>query len=150
MIRGLADLQRAGLATQSMALSVVSVASIVVVAGVAALIDGRSGVLAAVAAGAACFAGGEMGLVVCRLLRGLRPGFAGFVAAMLPRMGIPLACGVLLHIRRHPLAEAGFLMYVLVLYPVILAAETILSLPAGPGSSGGTRGSVTAPGSDGS
>ena len=150
MIRGLARLQRAGLATQSMTLAAAALASVVPAAVVAALIGGKKGVVTAAAAGTVCLAAAEAGLMVGHLLRDVKPGFVGFTAGMLPRMGIPLAVGVLLHARSHPVAEAGFLLYVLVLYPVVLAVETLMSLPATPSRPGHVQHALTACDPDGS
>ena len=45
-------------------------------------------------------------------------------------MGIPFGVGLAIHLGGGPLANAGFLYYLLVFYPVTLAAETGLSLPS--------------------
>jgi len=48
---------------------------------------------------------------------------------MLIRMGIPLAAALLVFLRGGPLADAGFLYYLVLFYPVTLTAETFLLLP---------------------
>jgi hypothetical protein len=63
------------------------------------------------------------------LLRGPKHALAALLAGMAARMGIPLAFGLAIHLQGGPLAEAGLLYYLLVFYPVALAAETALSLP---------------------
>ncbi len=70
-----------------------------------------------------------MGLVVYRAFPGPNSAWQGMLAGMLPRMAIPLGFAIPLHIHGGPLAEAGLLVYLVVFYPVTLAAETALCLP---------------------
>jgi hypothetical protein len=90
----------------------------------------RRMVAAAVAAGL-CWAGALAALVLQWLFRGTRYALVGTLGAMLPRLGIPLACGVLLQILSSALAESGLLVYLVAFYPVTLAVETALTLPGG-------------------
>ena len=45
---------------------------------------------------------------------------------MSPRMGIPLAAFLVVHVKGGPLAENGFVYYILTFYLVTLAVETFL------------------------
>ena len=91
---------------------------------------GRAGVWAALAAAGLCVAGSVLGLVVVPLLRG-QQAFAGVLAAMLPRMFVPLAGAVALRLNGGPLYEAGALYFVIGFYLLTLAAETLWLLPPG-------------------
>jgi hypothetical protein len=51
------------------------------------------------------------------------------VVGMLIRMIIPLAAVVVVYFQRGPLADAGFVYYVIVFYPVTLSVETFVTLP---------------------
>ena len=51
------------------------------------------------------------------------------LVGMMIRMGIPLAAALTVYFRGGPLADAGFLYYLVVFYPVTLTAETLLFLP---------------------
>ncbi len=46
-------------------------------------------------------------------------------------MGIPLAVAFFVHFSGGPLADAGFLYYIVAFYAVALTSEIILSLPVG-------------------
>lgn len=48
---------------------------------------------------------------------------------MIARSGLPFAVGAMVHLQGGPLAQAGLLWYLLVFYPIALAAGTVLSLP---------------------
>jgi hypothetical protein len=91
---------------------------------------GRAGVWAALTAAGLCVAGSVLGLVVVTLLRG-QQAFAGVLAAMLPRMFVPLAGAVALRLSGGPLYEAGALYFVVGFYLLTLAAETLWLLPPG-------------------
>jgi len=91
---------------------------------------GGAGVWAALAAAGLCVAGSVLGLVVVTLLRG-QQAFAGVLAAMLPRMFVPLAGAVALRLNGGPLYEAGALYFVIGFYLLTLAAETLWLLPPG-------------------
>ena len=94
------------------------------------LLYGRAGVWAALTAAGLCVAGSVLGLVVVTLLRG-QQAFAGVLAAMLPRMFVPLAGAVALRLNGGPLYEAGALYFVIGFYLLTLAAETLWLLPPG-------------------
>jgi hypothetical protein len=89
-----------------------------------------SGLVAAAAAAAICLAGALSALVASHLLRGPKRVWYGLLLGMFLRTGIPLGAGVFIALRRGTLAENGFLFYLLVFYPVVLALETVLSLPS--------------------
>jgi hypothetical protein len=44
-------------------------------------------------------------------------------------MGVPLAAALIAVFAGGPLADAGFLYYLVVFYPITLAVETLLALP---------------------
>ena len=50
------------------------------------------------------------------------------LVGMLVRMGIPLGAALLVVFRGGPLADAGFLYYLVVFYLVTLTVETFLAL----------------------
>jgi len=88
---------------------------------------GGAGMMAAAAAGGACWAGAAAGLAIGRLFA---PNvFAALLAGMLVRMGVPLGFAVVILIGGGHLAQAGFLYYLLLFYPVTLIVETALSIP---------------------
>jgi len=103
---------------------------------------GRAGVWAALVAAGLCVAGSVLGLIVVTLLRG-QQAFAGVLAAMLPRMFVPLAGAVVIRQVGGPLYEAGALYFVIGFYLLTLAAETIWLLP--PGGFGGPVASGSTP-----
>lgn len=112
---------------------------------VAFALEGTVGLWFAVAAGAACLAGGLLGLVTIRAAMALharkRPAteLAGngqtvpgaVMLAMLGRMGVPLVLLVVAGVWVGPLRDTGVPYYLLGFYLVGLAAETWLLLPAG-------------------
>jgi hypothetical protein len=92
----------------------------------------RAGVLAAAAAGGVCLLGAWTALALSEPLRRPQHLLALVLVGMMIRMGIPLAAALAVYFRGGPLADAGFLYYVVGFYPVTLAAETGLTLPRGP------------------
>jgi hypothetical protein len=96
---------------------------------------GRPGVWAALAAAGLCVAGSVLGLVVVTLLQSSlilgQQAFGVVLAAMLPRMFVPLAGAVVLRLNGGPLYEAGALYFVIGFYLLTLAAETLWLLPPG-------------------
>ena len=99
------------------------------------LLYGRAGVWAALTAAGLCVAGSVLGLIVVTLLQSSwmrgQQAFAGVLAAMLPRMFVPLAGAVALRLNGGPLYEAGALYFVIGFYLLTLAAETLWLLPPG-------------------
>ena len=70
-----------------------------------------------------------MALGLTEPLRGPQQVLALVLVGMMVRMGIPLAAALTVCFCGGPLANAGFLYYLVVFYPVTLTAETFLSLP---------------------
>jgi hypothetical protein len=58
----------------------------------------------------------------------LNAGVQGILVAMIFRMGLPLAAGVVITQQNEPLARAGLFAMILALYFVALVVETALSL----------------------
>jgi hypothetical protein len=102
----------------------------VVVGPFAVLFGGLVGLIASIVAAAVCLAGAMLALVIHGFLTGPESALAALVLGMATRMGLPLASGLAIHLHGGPLAEAGFLYYLVVFYPITLAVETLLSLPA--------------------
>jgi hypothetical protein len=111
---------------------------------VAGLMDGRAGVGAAAAAAAVCVAGAASALGISHLLRGPELALPSLLLGMAARTGLPLLLAMVIQFRGGPLADAGFLYYLLVFYPVTLSLETILSLPPNRGQGTGDRGAAAA------
>ena len=130
-INGFARLRSRGPLVQSAVLGLAVLAAYAVVAPVAGLLSGADGLAAAAVAAGLCLLGAILALLVCRSFRGPQRAWQGVLAGMLPRMGVPLAFALVLHLRGGPLAEAGLLVYLVVFYPVTLSLETALTLPSG-------------------
>lgn len=114
----------------------VAVVGIVVIAAAAIILSAgwaisgnRMGIWAGSAAGGVCLLAAWIALIVGESLRRPQYALAGVLLAMLIRMGIPLAAALLVFLRGGPLADAGFLYYLVLFYPVTLTAETFLLLP---------------------
>ena len=93
-------------------------------------ISGKAGLIAAGVAALLCIAGAEAGLVLSHTFTGPKYRLYGILGGMLPRMGIPLAAGLILQITCGVLAEAGLLVYLIVFYPVTLGLGTVLAIPS--------------------
>lgn len=89
----------------------------------------RAGLFAGAAAGAVCLLAAWTVLGLSEPLRRPKYVLTLLIVAMPIRMGIPLAAAVAVHFSGGPLANAGFLYYLVVFYPVTLTVETFLSLP---------------------
>ncbi len=89
----------------------------------------RTGLLAGAAASGVCLLAAWTALCLGEPLRKPQHLVALVVAGTLVRMGIPLVAALAVFFRRGPLADAGFLYYLILFYPVTLTAETFLSLP---------------------
>jgi hypothetical protein len=100
-----------------------------IVGPVAVLIGGSMGLTAAALAAATCLAGAVVALLASQVLVGPGLALASLLVGMTARMAIPLVCGLVIHLHGGPLADAGILYYLVMFYPVTLAAETLLSLP---------------------
>lgn len=125
----LGRLQRAGFLAQSAVLAAAVLVIYAPVGGLAYGISGNLGSATALTAAWLCFLGAEVALVVCHLLRPTPFRHFGFLAGMLPRMGIPLVFGLFLSITLPPIAKAGLMLYLIAFYPVVLTVETLESLP---------------------
>ncbi len=89
----------------------------------------RTGLFAAAAAGGVCLLAAWTALGVSELLRRPQHMLALVLAGMMIRMGIPLAAALAVYFSGGPLADAGFLYYLVVFYPITLTVETFLSWP---------------------
>ena len=89
----------------------------------------RVGVLAGATAGGICLLAAWVALTLSEPLRRPQSVLTLVHVGMMARMGIPLAAALIVYFRGGPLADAGFLYYLIVFYPVTLTAETFLSWP---------------------
>ena len=90
---------------------------------VAYLMSGWTGLAAAGAAGATCFLGAFGALLLGHWLRGPQGLLPRVVGGMFVRMAVPLAAALGVALGRSPLADGGFVYYLLVFYLVTLAVE---------------------------
>ena len=90
-----------------------------------------NGIMAGAAAGGTCLVAAAIALFVSHFLRDPRHWVASLLVGMAIRMAVPLTAAILVKFSGWPLADAGFLNYLIVFYPVTLAAETYLSWPQG-------------------
>jgi hypothetical protein len=91
---------------------------------VAFLLSGRVGLLAACLAALSCYLGALGALLLANWFRGPKNLLPRVLAGMSLRMTIPMAAVLGVQLSRSPLAEAGFVYYVLMFYLVTLAVET--------------------------
>jgi hypothetical protein len=133
----LTSLRKQGWKGQAAAVASLTVLVYVLVAPVAGLLHRTGGVLAAAAAAGLCLLGAVLALAVTHRFPDPKHLGQAFLVGMLPRMGIPAGGAIALQLLGGILAEGGVLYYLLVFYPVTLAAEAWLSLPLhdGPGQS---------------
>ena len=108
----------------------VLVAMVVVLPSGRAIAGNHAGVLAGLTAAGVCLAAAWIALALCEPLRKQRQPTAMVLVGMTVRMAIPLAAAVVGHFVGGPLADAGFLVYLIVFYLVTLAVETALTLPS--------------------
>ena len=94
-----------------------------------AISGNRAGLFAGAAAGGVCLLAAAMALILCEPFRKPQYMLTLVNVGMMIRMGIPLAAALAIHFRGGPLADAGFVYYAVVFYPVTLAAETFLAFP---------------------
>ncbi len=141
MPKSLTSLRRRGWNAQSAAMAALVVLVYVLIAPVAGLLHQIGGVLAAAAAAGLCLLGGVLALAVTHCFPDPKHLGQAFLAGMFPRMGIPAGGAIALQLLGGLLAEGGVLYYLLVFYPITLAAEAWLSLPSrdGPGQSSPPR-----------
>ena len=125
----LEKLQRQGLAVHAAVLGLSALLLYGLVAPLAGFYGGQDGVIAAAVALGLCLSGTGSALVVSHFFRDPDRALHGMLLGMLPRMGIPLSIGLLIHLQNGFLSQSGLLYYLLLFYPVTLTVETILSLP---------------------
>lgn len=102
------------------------------------LISGnRMGLFAGAAAGGVCLLAAWTALFLSSPLRMPQYVLSLVLVGMMVRMGIPLAAALTVHFLGGPLANAGFLRYLVVFYPIMLAAEAFLSFPPYPSPTNG-------------
>ncbi len=89
------------------------------------------GLLAGASAAGVCFLAAASALGACEPLRNPRHLLALVSVGMALRFGIPMAAVFAVFFLLRPLANAGFLYYLIVFYPITLAVETALILPQG-------------------
>ena len=127
----LRQLQQTSLLFRAAFLAVVAVLAAAVILPLGWAISGnRTGLFAGAAAGGVCLLAAWTALGLSEPLRRPMYMLAQLFVGMLIRMGIPLAAALAVYFRGGPLADAGFLYYVVLFYPVMLVAETFLVLPA--------------------
>ncbi len=89
----------------------------------------RMGFFAGAAAGGVCLVAAWTALVLSEPFRKPQRMLALLHAGMIIRMGVPLTVALIVFFRGGPLADAGFLYYLIVFYVVALTVETFLSWP---------------------
>jgi len=125
----LTNLRSRSLAVRGAVLASVVLVLLAVLGPIGWVMDGATGVAAAVAAATLCFVGTALALGLSHLFRAPEHVLYGVLTGMAARMGIPLAFGMAVHLHGGALAQNHFLHYLLVFYPVTLGVETFLSLP---------------------
>ena len=123
------NLRSRSLAARGAILGVVVIGLAAAVAPVAGLWHGPAGLGAVAVAAGVCLLGALTALAIAHVLRAPRHALWGVLLGMAVRMGVPLACGLVFHLRGGALVDAGLLYYLLMFYPVTLGVETVLSLP---------------------
>jgi hypothetical protein len=102
--------------------------SAVMVIPVAYMARERAGATSAAVALVTCLVSGLLALGLVRLFRGPNNVVPQVLLGMLPRMGIPLAVCMMVHLRGGAIADAGFVYYILAFYFVTLVVETVLQV----------------------
>jgi len=87
------------------------------------------GLTAGAAAGGVCLLAAWIALFLVEPHRKPEDMLALVLMGIVIRMGIPLIAALAVFFQRGPLADAGFLYYLIVFYLVTLSTETFLSLP---------------------
>jgi hypothetical protein len=129
MISWLSNSPHRGMAFRAMILGLVVLVAAAATGPIAFHLGGLAALMAASVAAVLCLAGAGAALVVSHRLQGPHQALVALSVATTLRMGVPLACGLVIHLLGGPLAEAGLLYYLLVFYPITLAVGTALSLP---------------------
>lgn len=94
------------------------------------LYGNQMGIFAGLAAGGVCLLAAWIALVLSSPLRMPQYVLGLVLVGMMIRMGIPLAAALTVHFLGGPLANAGFLRYLVVFYPITLTTEAFLSFPS--------------------
>lgn len=118
-----------GIGPRSALLTLAGLATWAAVAPVAWKLSGTVGLRSAGLAAASCWAGAMPALVVSLTFYRLKQPLPGLLLGLFFRMSIPLGIGLIVQLRHGVLAQAGFVYYLLVFYPVMLAVEVYLTLP---------------------
>ncbi len=122
-------LRRRNLATRAAMVGLALMPILVIAAPIAHWLRGWTGVAAALMAAGVCLLGATAALVASHVFRSPQQVLQGVLLGMAARMGLPLALAVIVLLVGGRLADAGFLFYLLVFYPVTLGVETAMSLP---------------------
>jgi hypothetical protein len=109
-------------------LAIAVVLVFLIVAPLIAYLGGPASLVAAAVAAGVCLAGAAFGLVADGFRRDPADVVRPLLLSMAARMGLPLACGLAVQLRGGPLAEAGFLYYLVVFYLITLAVATTQTL----------------------
>jgi hypothetical protein len=122
-------MRRFGLPARAIMLGGAASSVFAIVGPIAWRLGEKNALATAALAWALCLAGAMVALLVGYVLREPRHAMAAVLLSMTARMCLPLS--IVLAVRYHggPLAEGGLLYYVLVFYPITLAAEIFLTLP---------------------
>ena len=94
-----------------------------------AITGNRMGIFTGATAAGACLLGTWIALFLSEPLRRPQYMLALVLVGMMIRMGIPLAAALIVFFLGGPLADAGFLYYLVVFYAVTLSVEIYLSMP---------------------
>jgi hypothetical protein len=103
-------------------------AAYAVMAPLAFRFQGAPGLWAASVATGVCLFGALAALLAADVFSGPDHALTGALAAMLVRMGVPLAFCLVVYWHGGALAEAGAIIYLLVMYMLALAVETWLAV----------------------
>lgn len=125
----LAALRKQRLFVQLGVLALAVALAFAVISPLAGWLRGAAGLAAAGAAAGACFVGAATALGVSRSFSDPAKAWIGPLAAMIPRMAVPMGFVLVVYGLGGPLIEAGFLYYLIVFYSYTLAVDTMLLLP---------------------
>jgi hypothetical protein len=89
----------------------------------------QTGLMAGAVAAGVCLLAAWLALVLCEPLRSPQHLLALVLVGTVVRMGVPFAAILVIFFLGRPLADAGFVYYLMVFYPIALVAETAQILP---------------------
>ncbi len=101
-----------------------------VVAPIGYWFSGGVGLACVGTANGLCVVVGVLALMIQTRITAPHLALAHVLVGFFLRMGIPLAVCMVVYLRKSPLADAGFVFYLLVFYMAALAAGTGVMLPA--------------------